>query len=140
MKKLLFVFLIFSFLFSFAFADVPYDNHPDEFVGIWAVFVPTSITFSAGNISVVLVLNSDGTASMMTTTKNFNGEGITMISNSGTWFYTPGYIFTTATDTGEYGAFVYSDDTIWFTGGVVSLGLRKLPVIDLSQIVYQSAN
>ena len=138
MKRLLCALLILFFIPSFVFADTVADIHPAEFVGCWAVFIPQSITFGYGDQAFIVTLNSDGTMSQIIVLNKSAENDILVSSYTASWMYSSSSeaILFQVNGTDEIRKFPVSDDTLWVKVDSMRFGLKKIPDIDISRIVY----
>ena len=135
MKRLFLLITILVLVISSVYAEFPLDNHPDEFVGCWAVSFPAILSLS-GNITIVLILNNDGSFTILLSNTTAEEEYLRSISTTGRWTFVNDMIVFQTDGTDTYGVLKYHDDLIWFDMDSFSVGLSKIPEMELSQIKY----
>lgn len=133
MKKFFIFLLIVTLCPVLACGELAMDNHPDDMVGCWAIFIPASSAV-VGDQCITLVLDQDGTMSMFVSV-NSSGEIQTM-SATGKWTEAAGSIIYQRDGKDTYGRMEYRDSLIWFELNGATFGLAKLPPAALSQVVY----
>ena len=136
MKKFFIFLLIVTLCPVMACGEIAMDNHPDDMVGCWAIFIPTSNAI-VGDQCISVVLNKDGTMSLFVSLDS-GGEVQTMAA-TGKWSDLPGAILFQRDGKETFGHWEKRDGLIWFELSGAFFGLAKLPPAALSQVVYPAS-
>ena len=129
MKKLMIIILVLAIL-------VPAASSADSMTGIWAVWVPQSVTIGSGNYSFICILNEDNTFFYIFSASR-DGETTTS-TDTGTWEFNNDNVILQKKDENKYMIIPYEDGMLWVNpgGDVIKFGLKKIPDFELTQMVY----
>ena len=140
MKRFLALIIALFLMFPVAVSgELAMDNQPDEFIGCWATFIPYSSTLY-GDQSIIIVLNRDGTVSFFISIDNAKEGQLNASAETGKWTVVEDTIIYQRDGKDTYGLIKHHDDMIWFTMGGAQFGLRKIPEITISQVIYPDMN
>lgn len=129
MKRVFLAVLVIVILFA-------YSATADSFDGLWSVWLPNSITFGSGNVSMVLQLNEDKTMVFMLTTNLYSDHTITAETFTGTWEENDqGIMAFPETNPNGY-QFAFENDLLWVKIGEMEVALRKTAPITIDQVQF----
>ena len=136
MKRLAILILaLILFVPSVVYGEIAMDNHPDDLVGCWAVFIPRN-TNGYGDCAIVFILNSDGTMSAMLSTNKSSTNEIICNTAIGKWTFISDTVIYRQDGHDKYGKMEFHDDMIWYSMSGATFGLKKLPLMDITQVNY----
>ena len=138
MKKLICLLLVLFLLpaVSVSESSVSFDYHPAEIVGCWAVFISNASTYGAGDHSIVISFNSDGTMSSMISINSISDHTVTVSTLTGKWTLINSRIIYQRDGSETISALDYADGMVWVKMDSMSFGLKKIPDIEVSQLKY----
>ena len=117
---------------------IPSAVFADDLSGCWYIWMPSTVSMGTGNLSLVLILNEDGTGAVLNCTSNTSAHSASVVSSSIKWTFANSILCAETEDGGKQ-LFMYSDDKIWysFPESTIKFGLVKAPDFDLSQLAYK---
>ena len=141
MKKLFCLLLVLLFVPLLAFSEsiITFDNHPEEYVGCWAINIPHSST-KFGDYVFLYVLNTDGTMSVFYSLNNYGDSSVEIRSAIGKWTEINGAIIYQLDGKDTYGILEIQGTTIWLEFCGALFGLQKIPLPDVSRVSYPDAS
>lgn len=135
MKKVIIFVMIIMLACPVASAEFAMDNHPDEFIGCWAVFLPASHT-GVGDMSIIIVMNGDGTLNFILSTDNASEKQTIVQIDSGKWTVMYDTVIYQRDGKDTYGKIEYRDNKLWFTFNGATFGLTKHQGADITDVIY----
>lgn len=136
MKRLITIIMILAMILpAAACSEIAMDNHPESFVGCWASFIPYSSNLY-GDQTIVISLNHDGTFAAVILGNNAKEKKVMMQSFTGQWTVISDTVVYQRDGKDKYGMWNYENEMIWFTLSGARFGLKKIPIIDITQVVY----
>ena len=138
MKKMICLLLVLFLLPSVSVSEssASSDYHPDEIVGCWAVFIPNASTYGAGDHSIVISFNSDGSMSSMISINSPSDHTVSVSTLTGKWILNDSRIIYQRDGSETINALDYADGMVWVKMDSMSFGLKKIPDIEVSQLKY----
>ena len=137
MKKLLFAFIILLFIPSIVFsgAEIVFDNHPAEYIGCWCLHIPHSAT-QHGDQVFIYIFNADGSMSIVYSLDNSETATVSLHSGIGKWTVINDVVIFQRENKDTYGLLDYHDGMLWFSFEGATFGMKKVPLPDVSQVIY----
>ena len=134
MKRLFVLVLVLIMIPSAVLCEMAMDNQPTEYVGLWASFIPKSATLY-GDMAFALSVNSDGTFSLFISLNSSKEKSVTASAYTGKWTAVSDTIVFLRDGKDTYGQWDCHDDMIWIELSGGKFGLKKIPVIDITQVI-----